>query len=151
LLLYELLIYKSIIISVKVRSLMCHSHEHGHPGGGCCGSSSGKITGFMQPWLLLLLSEKPAHGYQLSDKLNQKKDTAGIDPGFLYKTLRQFEEDGLVKSAWDTEGSGPARRVYQITKDGVEYLHRWAEHIRETRDRLGRFLESYSAHFNPDD
>jgi poly-beta-hydroxybutyrate-responsive repressor len=105
------------------------------------------MLGFIQPSLLLLLSEESAHGYQLLDKLNQNEDTKGMDPGFLYRTLRQFEEDGLVKSSWDMEGRGPARRVYEITADGVEYLHAWADHIRSTRERLGRFLETYKSHF----
>ena len=125
---------------------MCNHHA-GDTGPGFCGPPAGRMLGFIQPWLLFLLSEKSAHGYQLLDKLNQNEDTRGIDPGFLYRTLRQFEEDGLVKSSWDMEGRGPARRVYEITADGVEYLHAWAGHIRSTRERLGRFLETYESRF----
>ncbi len=119
-----------------------HSRDIEHSG---CGPPRGRMLGFIQPWLLLLLSEESAHGYQLLDRLDQNEDTRSIDPGFLYRTLRQFEEDGLVKSSWDTEGRGPARRVYEITTDGVEYLHAWAGHIRSTRERLGRFLETYES------
>jgi len=130
---------------------MCHSHDPHHPGQSCCSRPSGRIRGFIQPWLLLLLSEKAAHGYQLTDNLNRNEDTKGIDPGFLYRTLRQFEEDGLVNSTWDTGGPGPARRIYEITPDGVEFLHAWAEHIRATRERLGRYLDAYSSLFKPSD
>ncbi|MFW6159963.1 MAG: helix-turn-helix transcriptional regulator [Acidobacteriota bacterium] len=130
---------------------MCHPHESHHHDQGCCTPPSGRMQGFIQPWLLLLLSERKAHGYQLTDKLNQNADTKGIDPGFLYRTLRHFEEEGLVKSSWDTEGSGPARRVYEITADGVEFLHTWAKHIRSTKEQLGRFLETYSARFKTSD
>jgi len=125
---------------------MCNPHT-GDPRPGFCGPPVGRMPGFIQPSLLLLLSEEPAHGYQLLDKLNQNEDTKGMDPGFLYRTLRQFEEDGMVKSSWDIEGRGPARRVYEITDDGVEYLHAWASHIRSTRKRLDRFLASYNARF----
>ena len=130
---------------------MCHPHDPRHPGQSCCSPPSGRMQGFIQPWLLLLLSEKAAHGYQLTDILNRNEDTKGIDPGFLYRTILQFEEDGLVKSSWDTEGPGPARRVYEITPDGVEYLIAWVEHIRATRERLGRFLDAYSSLFKPSD
>lgn len=126
---------------------MCNPHHTTVTESGCCGPPSGRVLGFIQPWLLLLLSEKPAHGYQLLDKLNPNEDTHNIDPGFLYRTLRQFEKDGLVSSSWDTEGCGPARRVYEITTDGIEYLHAWAGHIRSTRERLGRFLETYESRF----
>jgi len=124
---------------------MCNHHTGGTgPSCGCL--PSGRMLGFIQPWLLLLLSEESAHGYELLDKLNQNEDTRGVDPGFLYRTLRQFEEGGLVKSFWDVEGRGPARRVYEITVDGIEYLHAWVDHIRGTRERLGRFLETYESH-----
>ena len=125
---------------------MCN-HQNGGAGHGFCGPAAGRMLGFIQPWLLLLLSEKSAHGYELLDKLNQNEDTKGMDPGFLYRTLRQFEQDGLVKSSWDVEGCGPARRVYEITPDGTEYLHAWVNHIRSTRERLGRLLETYESHF----
>ena len=108
-----------------------------------CFSPPGRMMGFIQPWLLLLLSEKQAHGYQLLDKLNQNEDIRGVDPGFLYRTLHQFEEMGLVRSSWDVEGHGPARRVYEITADGIVYLRDWANHIRIMKGKLGRFLETY--------
>ncbi len=106
------------------------------------------MRGFMQPRLLLLLAQKPAHGYELMESLDQD-DAASADPGLLYRTLRQFEEDGLVSSSWDTEGRGPARRVYEITGEGLDYLHSWATNIQRTRERLDRFLGEYQAHFDP--
>jgi len=125
---------------------MCNHHT-GDRGHGFCSPRSGRMLGFIQPWLLLLLSENSAHGYELLDRLNQNEDTKGMDPGFLYRTLRQFEQDELVKSSWDVEGGGPARRVYEITPDGVECLHAWIDHIRSTRERLGRLLETYESRF----
>jgi len=126
---------------------MREHHAHHHHRHGFFGPPSGRLLGFLQPWLLLLLAQQPAHGYQLLERLGQNPDTQSIDPGFLYRTLRQFEEEGLVESSWDMAGSGPAKRVYRITPDGIEYLHFWAEHVRSTRDRLGRLLTAYESHF----
>ncbi|MCR4406705.1 MAG: helix-turn-helix transcriptional regulator [Anaerolineae bacterium] len=127
---------------------MCNSHhgEQGESEERCC-PGRGRVRGFMQPWLLLLLAQKPAHGYELMERLGQDDETPGADPGLLYRTLRQFEEDGLVRSSWDTKGSGPARRVYEITDEGMEYLHAWVVNIRRTRERLDRFLAEYQAYF----
>jgi poly-beta-hydroxybutyrate-responsive repressor len=105
------------------------------------------MRGFVQPWLLLLLAQKTSHGYELMEKLGKDQETPDADPGLLYRTLRQFEQDGLVRSAWDTEGGGAARRVYEITTEGLEYLHAWAVNIRRTRHRLDRFLAEYQTHF----
>jgi len=126
---------------------MCDRHQGQGDSGACC-PRGGRVRGFMQPRLLLLLAQKPAHGYELMDSLGQDDD-ASADPGLLYRTLRRFEEDGLVRSSWDTEGRGPARRVYEITGEGLEYLHAWATKIRRTRERLGRFLADYQTHFDP--
>ena len=124
---------------------MCDRHQAQDEGGACC-PRGGRVHGFMQPKLLLLLAQKPAHGYELIESMTQEEDT-NVDPGLLYRTLRQFEEDGLVRSSWDTEGRGPARRVYEITDEGLEYLRAWAENIQRTRERLERFLGEYEAHF----
>jgi len=125
---------------------MCSRHQRGHMGGHCC-PPGGRVRGFAQPWLLLLLSRKPTHGYELMEQLSRDEDTPDVDPGLLYRTLRQLEEDGLVRSSWDTEGAGPARRVYEITDEGIEYLHAWAINIRRTRVRLDRFLAEYETRF----
>ena len=126
---------------------MCNGHHGVHEGSRrCCGPGS-RVRGFIQPWLLLLLLQKPSHGYELMERLAQDEETPNTDPGMLYRTLRQIEEDGLVRSSWDTEGKGPARRLYEVTEEGVEFLHSWAVNIRRTRNRLDRFLAVYETHF----
>lgn len=110
-----------------------------------CAAAPGRMPGFVQPWILLLLAQAPSHGYQLLERLRGHPDTEGIDPGFLYRTLRQLEEEGHVKSAWDIETHGPARRVYELTSDGFEHLHSWIEHVRGARQRLGNLIQAYEA------
>ena len=105
------------------------------------------MRGFIQPRLLLLLLLKPGHGYELMERLAENEEASLVDPGMLYRTLRQLEREGLVISSWDTGGSGPARRSYQVTAQGIEYLHAWAARIRATRQRLDRFLAEYEAYF----
>jgi len=126
---------------------MCKGHHDEHDGAGRCCSPGSRVRGFIQPWLLLLLLQKPCHGYELMERLAQDEETPGADPGLLYRTLRQMEEDEQVRSMWDTEGKGPARRLYEVTPEGVEYLHTWAVNIRRTRKRLDRFLAEYETHF----
>ena len=121
----------------------CGPGRHHMGGGGPFGPPRHPIRGLVQPWLLLSLAIKPAHGYELMDRLAQREDIPDPDPGLLYRTLRQLEAEGLVSSSWDTEGAGPARRVYEITAEGIEYLHAWAINIRHTQARLGRFLAEY--------
>ena len=127
---------------------MCNGHDRS-PGGdqGSCCQPGSRVRGFIQPRLLLLLLQKPSYGYELMERLSQDKEMPGADPGLLYRTLRQLEREGLVLSSWDTEGKGPARRLYQVTPEGIEYLHTWTINIRSTRNRLDRFLEEYESYF----
>jgi len=102
----------------------------------------------MQPCLLLLLQGKTAHGYNLIENLKEF-DFTGVDPSVVYRNLRQMEKWGLVTSSWDTEGSGPSRRVYEITPEGEEFLRLSTEGLQNTRDRLDRFLKAYGERFEP--
>ena len=122
-----------------------HSSERRHRGKRRR-PPGGHVRGFVQPRLLFLLARKPAHGYELMEQLNEGEGSA-IDPALLYRTLHRFQTDGLVSSDWNTEGRGAARRVYEITPDGLEYLHAWAVEIRRTRQQLDRFLQEYEVYF----
>ena len=107
-----------------------------------------RIARFAQPWLLLQLAKQPAHGYELMEGLAQQDSQPALDPGTLYRILRFFEEEGVVSSEWETGGAGPARRVYKVTDQGLDYLHVWAAAVRRDRDRLDRFLADYESYLS---
>ena len=116
----------------------------GHGRRRSCCPLGGQVRGFVQPWLLLLC-QGPSHGYELMERLAQDDEIPGVDPGLLYRTLRQMEEAGLLRSAWETEGRGPARRVYEISEEGLDHLRAWAVTMRQTRRRLDRLLREYAS------
>lgn len=97
---------------------------------------------FVRPGLLLLLREHPAHGYDLLERL-QAFGFDGSDPGGLYRTLRQLEDAGLVRSAWERSSTGPDRRVYQLTRTGMEELHSSAKALAAGNEILKVFLSRY--------
>jgi poly-beta-hydroxybutyrate-responsive repressor len=93
--------------------------------------------------LLLLLREKPAHGYELLDALAELVPGERVDMGNLYRALRALEEDGLVSSEWDAAEPGPAKRVYRLTTAGGRVLEDWAGALGRARDRIDGFLRRY--------
>ena len=106
-----------------------------------------RIVRFMEPCLLLLLHRGSSHGYSLQDELKEFGFAeASIDPSVVYRALREMEEQGLVTSTWDTEGSGPPRRVYRLTAHGDQYLARWVADLRETDRVLHGFFAAYDEH-----
>jgi PadR family transcriptional regulator, regulatory protein PadR len=98
---------------------------------------------FLRPAILLLLREDPAHGYDLLERL-RPLGFRRSDPGGLYRTLRGLEDQGLVGSSWEASGTGPDRRIYQITRAGGEELHRLATALDAGRETLDTFLSRYS-------
>ena len=123
---------------------MCENAHDAIEGCQCRGK---RLRGFIQPRLLLQLAQKPAHGYELMDVISQGGEPS-TDPGSLYRILRSMEEDCLVTSNWDTSGGGAARRIYQITDQGLDHLHAWIVNIRKTRQWLDGFLAEYETHFS---
>jgi len=111
-------------------------------GGGAC---LRRIARFLEPCLLLLLRADANHGYNLLEELHRFGFTPGtVDASVVYRILREMEEAGWVSSEWDTDGSGPPRRVYSVTADGEEYLGAWINDLRCTRDEIDQFLETYA-------
>jgi poly-beta-hydroxybutyrate-responsive repressor len=96
---------------------------------------------FIRPCLLLLLREQPSHGYELLERLRP----FGLeqDPGGLYRALRALEAEQLVRSAWEPSTEGPERRIYELTRAGMEELHSLAKSIAAAEEPLGRFLDRY--------
>jgi DNA-binding PadR family transcriptional regulator len=72
--------------------------------------------------VLSILNEEPDHGYALHDRLEDAGFVWSHNTGGLYKVLAALDEQGLVKSLWNTPERGPARRVYQITPAGRDHL-----------------------------
>ena len=108
------------------------------------------IWGFLQPCLLLLLSEGPQHGYGLMDALAQRKLLGTeVDVGNLYRTLRRMEAEGLVESACSGPGRGPNKRVHQVTNRGTAVLRSWTETLEERTALMNRFLAEFHRVFEP--
>jgi PadR family transcriptional regulator PadR len=103
-----------------------------------------RVERFVEPSLLLLLRERPMHGYELIDRL---PEIAGaetrIDVGNLYRVLRALEEEGIVTSEWSADLPGPAKRTYELTTEGLRLLDRWAEALRGAQDVIAGFLDRY--------
>ena len=102
-----------------------------------------RVERFSEPALLLLLRERPTHGYELLEALPALTEEPRVDMGNLYRVLRALEEDGLVTSRWESGEPGPAKRIYELTPAGAHLLDEWAAALRRSRDRVDTFLERY--------
>jgi PadR family transcriptional regulator, regulatory protein PadR len=102
-----------------------------------------RVERFHEPALLLLLRERPRHGYELIELLPELGGGDRVDVGNLYRFLRRLESDGLVESEWRGDLPGPAKRTYTLTTAGEQLLSQWADALRESREHVSAFLERY--------
>jgi PadR family transcriptional regulator, regulatory protein PadR len=102
------------------------------------------------PILLLMLREWSSYGYELMEKMGSF-GLSMMNPGTFYRTLRQMEKDGMVRSNWDTSEAGPAKRIYSITEAGEAYLKYWAESLNQYQKMMDTFFRLYGGRRSPED
>ena len=107
---------------------------------------SQKLERYIRASILLALKLKSSYGYELIQEIPRFGFIEGqAPPGMIYRHLRDLEEDGLVASQWETQGSGPAKRVYQLTGEGMAALESWVAYMQDQAERLARFVQTYRA------
>ena len=117
------------------------SEKDGQESGAT--GAAGMPRNWMTSVILLLLREWSSYGYDLMERM-ATFGFAAMNPGSLYRALRQLEKEGMVSSTWDTSGQGPARRMYAITEAGEAYLKLWAGGIEHYRTMMNPFFRLYT-------
>jgi DNA-binding PadR family transcriptional regulator len=92
-------------------------------------------------WLLLLLRAEPSYGYMLRRALSERG--LEVEPGSLYRSLRELERDAFISSRWVEPAAGPRARVYTTTPGGERCLDVLATTIELARDAQEGFLAAY--------
>ena len=87
--------------------------------------------------ILLLLQERPMHGYELIQQIRERSgDVWRPSPGSIYPALAQLEDEELVIIE---KVSG--RKTAKLTESGVEYVQAHREELgdpwQEVRDGVG--------------
>jgi poly-beta-hydroxybutyrate-responsive repressor len=98
---------------------------------------------WLVPVILLSLRDWNSYGYELMERATAFGFEA-MNPGTLYRTLRQMEKEGIVESTWETSKGGPARRMYSITDAGKAYLDFWARSLEQYQQTMDTFFRLYT-------
>jgi PadR family transcriptional regulator len=99
---------------------------------------------WIEPFVLAMLAGGGTYGYAVLGRLEEMHISNGsLDVGMVYRTLRDLERIGLVRSSWMEESSGPRRRTYHLTAPGYEILDDWAAVMRERARLIGEFNADY--------
>jgi PadR family transcriptional regulator, regulatory protein PadR len=99
---------------------------------------------FLPAFVLLLLAEAPMHGGALQGALRERVPDIKADSAAVYRTLQQLEKTGELRSKWDTRGSGPAIRIYELTAAGWKKLDAWYEDVSCRLRNLQYFVDGHA-------
>ena len=106
--------------------------------------SGSRPRNWLVPVILLSLREWNSYGYELMQRARMFGFET-MNPGTLYRTLRQMEKDGIVESSWETSKGGPARRMYTITGSGNAHLGIWVKSMERYQQSVDAFFKLYEA------
>jgi len=85
--------------------------------------------------------DEERYGYDLISRLDEKG--LEIEQGTLYPLLRRLEDQGLLTSEWNVEGSRP-RRYYSLSPEGWTVLEALAGEWRRLAHVMDEMLEDIS-------
>jgi len=116
-----------------------------HGEGEPCHCRPQRLSRLIEPVVLLVLKRHPGvHGYELMHHIHNYAMTGGsVEPGAVYRVLRQLERDGMVRSQWVLAEAGAARRIYFLTEEGEVLLDDWVDVLRQWHHEMGQFVQDY--------
>lgn len=106
----------------------------------CCRRRGGGGGALVEPAALAALLYAGGYGYDMRRTILDMTDgEVDVDVGGLYRSLRRLEDEGAVVSRWCEDASGPRRREYELTEQGLELAEQWLDALR-ARQRLDELL-----------
>lgn len=99
------------------------------------------MKGNTQTLVLAVLKDFPLHGYAIAREIERRSENAlKFREGTLYPVLHGLERDGLLTAYWETEGGGPARKVYSLTESGLAELNRRTRTWKQFSNAIDRVI-----------
>lgn len=96
--------------------------------------------GDLKYMILRLLEEKPMHGYEVMQRLEEESGGFySASPGSVYPVLQMLQDEGHLSSS-EVEG----KRVYTLTASGRDFLRRHRERVDGVADRVSDFGDTFS-------
>jgi len=98
-------------------------------------------SGIVSLALLALLSNvgRPLYGYQIAKELEGYGEVP-VKQGTLYPVLRSLEAGGLLTSEVEPSVTGPPRRYYRVTEEGLQAIGLWRGSWTRTREFVDAVL-----------
>ena len=124
--------------------------------GKCCGNTIGNkeikkcscmgynLDKLIQPVVLEILMHEKLYGYKILKKIEEKWKLGGDMPDStgIYRTLSNMNKQEILTFEWETQETGPAKKVYSITEEGRKCYKSWIETLRSYHEYIGSIIEA---------
>jgi DNA-binding PadR family transcriptional regulator len=100
--------------------------------------------GYMRVAVLMLLSNKPAHGYEIMKEIKDR--TQGFykpTPGGVYPILRDLEKDSYIKGQWHKQNNRNVK-TYRITEKGTIILRKTVIKQNEIANNMNTLFQEFA-------
>lgn len=106
----------------------------------CMGNNLDKL---IQPVVLEILMQEKLYGYKILKKIDEKWSLEGDSPDStgVYRTLSNMQRQELLTFEWETQDTGPAKKVYSITEEGRKCYKSWIVTLRSYYKYIGKIIE----------
>jgi DNA-binding PadR family transcriptional regulator len=88
--------------------------------------------------ILDLLKDKEFYGYEIHKLL--EAEGIRVEFGSLYRLLIRLQNDGFLLSRWQESGKGPMKRIYNVSKKGIQELDAT---LSEAIDTVNKYYDEY--------
>src|SRR5262249_52502276 len=101
------------------------------------------LQGTLDLLILRTLSERPMHGWGISQRIQQvSKDVLQVNQGSLYPALHRLEQQGLIEAEWGNSENNRQAKFYQLTRAGRKQLADATRNWERVSMAVGRILSS---------
>lgn len=105
---YCKVLYKTVILSHQIKNMNIEN------------AKSQMRKGMLDFCVLLLLKNGDAYSSEIISRMKEAKLI--VMEGTLYPLLTRLKNDGLLSYRWEESSSGPPRKYYSITPEGINVL-----------------------------
>ena len=96
--------------------------------------------GLLEGCILKVIAQKSTYGYNIISILTEA-GFSNIKESTLYPLLVRLEKKELITSFYEPSALGPARKYYQVTPGGTDYLNEFITAWKETQSFVDEILE----------
>jgi len=105
--------------------------------------------GLLSFWMMLAIAEKALYAYEMRETVETlSKGSVLADENSIYRALRRFAKNGLVKSEMRHSDIGPDRRYFELSERGEQLLGKFIQrninvfNDKKVKKAMGKIAET---------